>query len=102
VWVPAAVYLFATGSVGKAIFLLLFCGGVVGMVDNVLRPRLVGQDTKMHDLLILLSTLGGLMLFGVLGLILGPIVAALFVTIWDIYGETFRDLLPEVKWTTSD
>lgn len=94
VWVPATVYLFATGAVGRGLFLLAFCGIVVGMADNVLRPRLVGKDTRMHDLLILLSTLGGLMLFGVLGLILGPIVAALFVTVWDIYGTTFRDSLP--------
>jgi predicted PurR-regulated permease PerM len=99
VWLPATIYLLATGSVGRGLFLLAFCGLVVGMADNLLRPRLVGQDTKMHDLLILFSTLGGLLLFGALGLVLGPIVAALFVTVWDIYGSTFRDVLPEVSRT---
>ena len=56
---------------------------------------LVGKDTQMSDLLILLSTLGGLVLWGALGIVIGPLVAALFVTIWDIYGITFRDWLPE-------
>jgi len=59
-----------------------------------LRPRLVGKDTQMPDLLILLGTMGGILMFGILGLILGPIVAALFVTIWEIYGTVFKDLLP--------
>jgi len=62
----------------------------------VLRPRLVGRDTEMHDLLILFSTLGGILLFGVLGFIVGPIVAALFVTVWEMYGTAFRDELPPV------
>ena len=68
---------------------------VVGSADNVLRPRLVGQDTKMPDLLILLSTLGGIFLFGAVGFIIGPIVAALFVTVWDIYGSAFHEVLTE-------
>jgi predicted PurR-regulated permease PerM len=63
-------------------------------VDNVLRPRLVGKDTKMPDLLILLGTLGGLVLFGAAGIIVGPVVAALFITVWEIYGTTFKDILP--------
>jgi predicted PurR-regulated permease PerM len=69
---------------------------VVGSVDNLLRPRLVGKDTEMHDLLILFSTLGGIAMFGIIGIIIGPIIAALFVTIWDIYGVVFKDALPEV------
>jgi len=71
-------------------------GGTVAnaSIDNVMRPRLVGRDTQMHELLILLSTLGGIVLFGVVGFIIGPIVAALFVTIWDLYGTAFRDVLP--------
>ena len=94
VWLPAAIILLATGKTWQAIFLAGFCGLVVGNVDNLLRPRLVGHDTQMHSLLILFGTTGGIMLFGVLGFIVGPIVAALFVTIWEIYGEVFRDLLP--------
>jgi len=95
VWVPAVIWLFATGQTGAAIGLGVWCLVVVGSVDNVLRPWLVGRDTKMSDLLVLISTLGGLFLFGAVGFILGPIVAALFVTIWDIYGRVFRDYLPD-------
>jgi predicted PurR-regulated permease PerM len=94
IWVPAVVILIAGGSLAKGIGLAIFCGLVVGSIDNVVRPRLVGKDTKMPDLLILLGTLGGIMMFGVLGLILGPIVAALFVTVWEIYGVVFREMLP--------
>ena len=94
IWVPAAAILIAGGHLAKGIGLALFCGLIVGSIDNVLRPRLVGKDTQMPDLLILLGTMGGIMMFGVLGLILGPIVAALFVTIWEIYGSVFKDVLP--------
>ena len=97
VWVPAAIYLFATGQAAAAVLLAIWCIAVVGTVDNVLRPWLVGRDTKMSDLLILLSTLGGLLMFGALGIIIGPIVAALFVTIWDLYGVAFKDWLPDVR-----
>ncbi|MGB2907265.1 MAG: AI-2E family transporter [Candidatus Aminicenantaceae bacterium] len=96
VWVPAAIILAATGNMGQAIGLALFCGLVVGSLDNILRPRLVGKDTQLPDLLIFFGTLGGIFFFGVLGIIIGPIVAALFVTIWEIYGEVFKDVLPEV------
>jgi predicted PurR-regulated permease PerM len=95
VWLPAAIILAAQGMWGKAIGLTLFCGLVVGSIDNLLRPRLVGKDTEMHDLMILLSTLGGIALFGITGFIIGPIVAALFVTVWDMYGVVFQDVLPQ-------
>jgi predicted PurR-regulated permease PerM len=94
VWFPAVVILAASGHFVKAIGLWVFCGLLVGSVDNVLRPRLVGKDTKLHDLFILFGTLGGISLFGVVGFIVGPIMAALFVTVWEIYGETFREYLP--------
>ena len=64
VWVPACIILAATGQFLKAVLLAAFCAFVVGSVDNVLRPRLVGRDTKMHDLVILFSTLGGIITFG--------------------------------------
>ncbi len=96
VWAPAAIILAATGHVGAAIGLAVFCGLVVGSLDNILRPRLVGKDTQLPELLIFFGTLGGIFFFGVLGIIIGPIVAALFVTIWEIYGEVFKDVLPEV------
>lgn len=97
VWVPAVIWLFSLGDVGPAIGLGLWCVIVVGTIDNFLRPRLVGRDAKMSDLMILLSTLGGLALFGPLGFLLGPVVAALFVAVWELYGHAFHDLLPPVE-----
>jgi predicted PurR-regulated permease PerM len=96
VWGPAAVILLANGHYLKGAGLALFCGLVVGSLDNLLRPRLVGRDTQMHELLILFGTLGGIVMFGIAGVIIGPILAALFVTVWEMYGMAFRDLLPEV------
>jgi predicted PurR-regulated permease PerM len=96
VWVPAAVWLAMDGRWGWAIGMCAYFVLIVGMVDNFIRPRVVGRDTKMPELLVFLSTLGGLTLFGVLGFIIGPIVGALFVTVWEIYGEAFKDLLPAV------
>ena len=93
VWVPAAVLLIVQGAIWSGVGLAVYCGVVVGSVDNLLRPRLVGRDTKMHDLLILFSTLGGIALFGVSGFIVGPILAALFVTVWEMFGTAFRDVL---------
>jgi len=94
VWVPAVIYLFATGELVTAIVLGIWCLAIVGTVDNFMRPWLIGKDTKMPDLLILLGTLGGLIFFGAAGFIIGPIVAALFVTAWDIYGRVFQNYLP--------
>jgi predicted PurR-regulated permease PerM len=94
VWVPAAIMLALSGQFVKAIVLVVFCGLVVGSVDNVLRPRLVGRDTEMHDLMILFSTLGGIMAFGAVGFILGPIIAALFQTVWELMDVAFNDILP--------
>ncbi|MGD8341955.1 MAG: AI-2E family transporter [Desulfobacterales bacterium] len=96
VWGPAVIILAATGHLAKAIGLGVFCAAVVGSIDNLLRPILVGRDTQMHELMILFGTLGGIIMFGVVGIIIGPIVAALFVTIWDIYGLAFQDVLPSV------
>lgn len=98
VWAPAAIILMLTGHVLSGVALAAWCGAVVGSIDNLMRPRLVGRDTEMHDLLILFGTLGGIFLFGAIGFMIGPIVAALFVTVWDIYGVVFRDALPDVHW----
>lgn len=95
VWVPAAIILVATGSIWTGLGLALFCGLVIGSVDNVLRPILVGHDTRMHELLIFFSTLGGLIAFGAMGFILGPILAALFLTVWEMFGVAFRRELQE-------
>ena len=94
-WLPAVIYLFAIDRTGAGVGLLIWCGGVVSLADNLLRPWLVGRDTKMPDLMILLGTLGGLFAFGTAGILIGPIVAALFMTVWQIYGEFFEDILPD-------
>jgi predicted PurR-regulated permease PerM len=97
VWVPALVILLLIGDFTGAIILALLCGAVAGNLDNLLRPRLVGKDTEMHDLFVLFGTLGGIAMFGILGIIIGPIIAALFITVWEIYGTVFRDYLPDMN-----
>lgn len=87
IWLPVALYLMVTGEVGHAVVLASFGVGVIGLVDNLLRPLLVGKDTQMPDYLVLLSTLGGLSLFGLTGFVIGPTIAALFMACWDLYGS---------------
>ncbi len=87
IWVPVALYLLLTGSVWEGA-VLVFCGlFVIGMIDNLLRPILVGKDTKMPDFVVLIATVAGLELFGLSGFIIGPIIAALFIAVWDIVTE---------------
>jgi predicted PurR-regulated permease PerM len=97
VWIPAVIYLGIVGRWAAAALFVIWFALLVGSVDNFLRPMLIGKDTKLPDLLILLSTLGGIVLFGAVGVLIGPIVAALFVTVWDLYGTAFRDILPPVE-----
>ena len=85
VWAPAAIYLLLTGSVWKGIVLLVFGTLVISTIDNVLRPLLVGTDVNMPSYVVLVSTLGGIAIFGVNGFIIGPLVAVLFLTAWDMY-----------------
>lgn len=96
VWLPASIILMIQGHITAGVGVLVFCGIVVGSIDNLLRPMLVGKDANMHELMIFFGTLGGLLMFGMAGLLIGPLVASLFITIWDIYGETFKDMLPLV------
>ncbi len=98
VWLPAAIILGLGGAIGKAVGLLVFCGLAVGSLDNLLRPILVGKDTQMHELMIFFGTMGGIFMFGMVGVIIGPIIAALFVTIWEIYGQAFADVLPDTGY----
>jgi predicted PurR-regulated permease PerM len=88
VWLPVAVYLLATGSVWQGIVLIAYGVLVIGLVDNVVRPILVGQDTKMPDYVVLISTLGGLAVFGINGFVIGPVIAAIFMAAWDILAAT--------------
>ncbi|HWN07967.1 MAG TPA: AI-2E family transporter [Pyrinomonadaceae bacterium] len=90
VWVPAAIYLFATGHYVKGIFLVLWGTLVIGMIDNFLRPKLVGGRTKLHELLIFFAVLGGLQVFGVLGIVLGPVVLAITLALIDVFRAAER------------
>lgn len=84
VWAPVAIYLLATGALVKGL-ILVFCGMfVIGMVDNLLRPVLVGRDTRIPDYVVLITTLGGIDLFGFNGIVIGPVIAALFIATWQI------------------
>ncbi|GIU00060.1 AI-2E family transporter [Sulfurovum sp. TSL6] len=95
IWLPAAAYLLFTGSTGWGIALVIWGVLVVGLVDNFLRPWIVGNDSKLPDLVILISILGGIISFGPLGIILGPVIAALLDTVLTIYKKTFQNVLPE-------
>ncbi len=97
VWVPVVASLYFSGESLTASLLLLWCAGVVGTIDNVLRPRLVGRDARMPDLLILIGTIGGLYLFGPIGFALGPIICGLFLTALDFYATAYRHVLSPVK-----
>lgn len=92
VWAPAAIYLFATGQYIKGAILVAWGGGVIGMIDNLLRPRLVGERTRLHELVVFFSVLGGLQVFGVLGLVVGPVVVAI--------GMSLLEVFKRVEWGT--
>jgi predicted PurR-regulated permease PerM len=84
VWVPAAIYLALTGHWAKAVMLAVWGALVIGSVDNFLRPKLVGERTRLHELLVFFSVLGGLQVFGVLGIVLGPVIVAITIALLDI------------------
>ncbi|MDP2733837.1 MAG: AI-2E family transporter, partial [Hoeflea sp.] len=87
VWAPAAIYLLLAGSVWEAIVLVAFGVLVISTIDNILRPLLVGSDVKMPSYVVLVSTLGGIAIFGINGFVIGPLVAALFMATWDMYSK---------------
>ena len=85
VWLPVAVYLFMDGQIGAAAGLVAWGVLVIGLVDNLLRPLLVGRDTRMPDYVVLITTVGGMAAFGINGFVIGPTIAALFVAVWHIH-----------------
>jgi predicted PurR-regulated permease PerM len=85
VWLPVAIYFFITGAIWQGIALVAYGVFVIGLIDNVLRPVLVGKDTRMPDYLVMITTLGGIAVFGINGLVLGPVIAAMFIAVWHIY-----------------
>ncbi|WP_051687280.1 AI-2E family transporter [Microbulbifer sp. HZ11] len=89
IWFPAALYLYATGDTVKATVLMLYGVMVISLVDNILRPILVGRDTKLPDYIVLFSTVGGLLMFGISGFAIGPLLAALFMAFWEIFMREF-------------
>jgi predicted PurR-regulated permease PerM len=88
IWGPVAVYFLAVGAIGKALTLIFIGVFVIGLVDNILRPLLVGKDTQMPDYIVLLSTIGGIALFGISGFVIGPVIAALFMAAWDLFASS--------------
>lgn len=90
IWAPVAIYFLSTGLFAKGIGLIAYGLLVIGLVDNVLRPLLVGKDTKIPDYVILISTLGGLSLFGLNGFVIGPLIAAIFMACWDLFPSAIQ------------
>ncbi|MDD3016844.1 MAG: AI-2E family transporter [Comamonas sp.] len=87
IWGPVCIYYLATGDFTRGLILAAYGVMVIGLVDNLLRPLLVGKDTKLPDYIVLISTLGGMSLFGLTGFVIGPVIAALFIACWDIYSQ---------------
>lgn len=87
VWAPVALYLLATGSIWQGLFLIGYGVVVIGLIDNLLRPFLVGQSTKLPDYVVLISTLGGIEVFGLQGFVIGPLIAAIFMVSWEIQAD---------------
>lgn len=90
IWAPVAVYFMVTGNYWDGSILILFGVLVIGLVDNVLRPLLVGKDTKMPDYVVLISTIGGLATFGLNGFVIGPLLAALFMAVWSLFPAAIK------------
>jgi predicted PurR-regulated permease PerM len=88
VWLPVAVYFFLTGALWQGLALVAYGLLVIGLVDNLLRPILVGKDTRIPDYVVMITTVGGMAVFGINGFVLGPTIAAMFIAVWHIYGTT--------------
>lgn len=90
IWLPASIILLLTGNIWQGILIFVVGALVISLIDNILRPILVGKDTKMPDVLILISTLGGLSVFGITGFVIGPVVAGFFIAMWNMFEEEYR------------
>ena len=93
IWAPAGILMLLTGHIWEGVLILAVGTFVISTVDNLLRPILIGKDVEMHPLLIFLSTLGGIILFGFSGFVIGPVVTALLIALWEILGDV-RGILP--------
>src|SRR3989344_279153 len=90
VWFPAAIIMLATGNIWQGVVILVIGTFLISTIDNLLRPVLVGKGTEMHPLIVLFTTLGGLILFGLSGFVIGPIVGSLFLATMSIYSHYFK------------
>jgi predicted PurR-regulated permease PerM len=88
VWLPVAIYFFITGALWQGVALMAYGVFVIGLIDNLLRPMLVGKDTRMPDYVVMTTTLGGIAVFGINGFVLGPAIAAMFIAVWHIFVAT--------------
>ena len=88
VWAPVAIYFMATGAIWQGVGLILYGVIVIGLVDNLLRPFLVGKGSKLPDYIVLISTLGGIEVFGLNGFVIGPLIAAMFMVSWEIFSAS--------------
>jgi predicted PurR-regulated permease PerM len=95
VWFPAGVFMLLMGNVWQGVLILSVGVGIISTIDNVLRPKLIGNDTQIHPLLVFFATLGGLVVFGATGFIIGPVIVAMCLTLWGIYAKEFNDQLNE-------
>ncbi|MFO7704109.1 MAG: AI-2E family transporter [Halopseudomonas sp.] len=99
IWGPVAIYFLATGAIWQAVVLTAFGAVVIGLADNILRPQLVGKDLKLPDYVVLISTLGGLSLFGLNGFVIGPMIAALFIAAWSLFADARENGEVEMPFT---
>ncbi len=97
VFIPAALYLFLAGRIAAGLFFVIFYIILSGSVEYLLKPKLVGTRVKMHTLLVFISIIGGLKLFGILGIIYGPLVVSAFLTLADIYHANYQKLVIPIK-----
>ncbi len=95
VWVPVAIYFFLTGAIWQGLALTAWGVLVIGLIDNLLRPMLVGKDTRMPDYVVLITTLGGMAVLGINGFVVGPTIAAMFIAVWHLYATTRQDAAAE-------
>ncbi len=93
IWIPAGIIMLALGNIWQGIFILAFGAFVISTIDNILRPMLIGKDIQMHPLLIFMSTLGGVVAFGVSGFVIGPVITALLMAFWELYEQYYQEEL---------
>jgi predicted PurR-regulated permease PerM len=95
IWLPVALYFLVTGQVAQGVGLIAYGVLVIGLIDNVLRQFLVGKDTQMPDYVVMISTLGGMAVFGINGFVIGPVIAAMFIAVWGLCIDARRAQRPD-------